>query len=75
MLPLARREDRLEHGCISFGQSYDTVFWIASELAGSPGDERVAVYAGTGRCGIFRGVAFARIEGEAIKEEIAVTSQ
>ncbi|MEI6786497.1 MAG: SNF2-related protein, partial [Verrucomicrobiota bacterium] len=49
----------LEHGCIVFSQYYDTAHWIASELAKSLPGEPVAVYAGAGKSGLFRGGEFA----------------
>jgi superfamily II DNA or RNA helicase len=60
----------LEHGCIIFSQYYDTAYWIASELARSLGDEPVAVYAGTGKSGIFRGDAFASVDRDEIKQAV-----
>ena len=60
----------LEHGCIIFSQYYDTAFWIASELAKTLPGEPVAVYAGTGKSGMFRGEDFASIEREEIKKAV-----
>jgi SNF2 family DNA or RNA helicase len=60
----------LEQGCIVFSQYYDTAFWIASELARTLPAEPVAVYAGTGKSGMFRGDAFASIEREEIKKAV-----
>jgi superfamily II DNA or RNA helicase len=60
----------LEHGCIIFSQYYDTARWIASELAKMLPAEPVAVYAGTGKSGMFRGDAFASIEREEIKSAV-----
>jgi len=57
----------LEHGCIVFSQYYDTAFWIASELAGALKGEPVAVYAGSGKSGIFRGDEFASVDRDDIK--------
>ncbi len=57
----------LEHGCIIFSQYYDTVEWIAQELAISLNDEVVAVYAGAGKSGLFRGDQFNTVEREVIK--------
>lgn len=64
------RKNWLELGCIIFSQYYDTVYWFASELAKTLGREPVAVYAGTGKSGIFRGEEFASIEREDIKKEV-----
>jgi superfamily II DNA or RNA helicase len=60
----------LEHGCIIFSQYYDTARWIASELAKTLPAEPVAVYAGTGKSGMFRADAFAAIEREDIKKAV-----
>jgi hypothetical protein len=60
----------LEHGCIVFSQYYDTVLWVASELAGILSDESIAVYAGAGKSGIFRGESFASVERESIKKAV-----
>jgi len=60
----------LEHGCIIFSQYYDTVYWIGSELAKMLPGESVAVYAGVGKSGIFRGEDFAAVEREEIKAAV-----
>jgi superfamily II DNA or RNA helicase len=60
----------LEHGCIIFSQYYDTVFWVGSELAKTLKTEPVAVYAGAGKSGIFRGSEFAAVEREEIKKAV-----
>jgi SNF2 family DNA or RNA helicase len=60
----------LEHGCIIFSQYYDTAQWIAKELAKSFTGEVVAVYAGAGKSGLFRGEQFNNVEREVIKAAI-----
>jgi superfamily II DNA or RNA helicase len=60
----------LEHGCITFSQYYDTVYWVGSELAKILPGEAVAVYAGVGKSGIFRGEDFASVEREEIKAAV-----
>lgn len=60
----------LEHGCIVFSQYYDTVRWVASELAQMLADEPIAVYAGAGKSGIFRGTSFATVERDSIKKAV-----
>lgn len=60
----------LEHGCIIFSQYYDTAYWIAEQLAEALSGEPVAVYAGTGKSGLFRGNAFAAVEREDIKRAV-----
>lgn len=60
----------LEHGCIVFSQYYDTALWIASKLAAELPGEPVAVYAGSGKSGMFRGGAFAGVERDDIKSAV-----
>ncbi|HDS7362492.1 phospholipase D-like domain-containing protein [Morganella morganii] len=60
----------LEHGCIIFSQYYDTAEWVAKELAKSFNGEIVAVYAGVGKSGLFRGEQFNNVERELIKSAI-----
>lgn len=60
----------LEHGCIIFSQYYDTASWIAMELAKSMPTDVVAVYAGIGKSGIFRGEQFNTVEREVIKAAV-----
>ena len=60
----------LEHGCIVFSQYYDTVRWIASELARILSDEPIAIYAGAGKSGIFKGDSFASVQRESIKKAV-----
>ncbi|GCQ74118.1 helicase [Escherichia coli] len=60
----------LEHGCIIFSQYYDTAEWIAKELAKSLKGEVVAVYAGVGKSGLFRGEQFNNVERELIKSAV-----
>jgi hypothetical protein len=60
----------LEHGCIVFSQYYDTAYWVASELARAIRGEAVAVYAGTGKSGMFRDEAFTSVDREEIKKAV-----
>ena len=60
----------LEHGCIIFSQYYDTAYSLGSALAKSFSSEPVAVYAGTGKSGLFRGDYFASVEREDIKNAV-----
>jgi len=60
----------LEHGCIVFSQYYDTVEWIARELAATFKGEVIAVYAGAGKSGLFRGQQFNNVEREVIKSAV-----
>ncbi len=60
----------LEHGCIIFSQYFDTVNWIASELAQELDGEPIGVYAGAGKSGLYRGADFAAVEREEIKAAV-----
>lgn len=60
----------LEHGCIVFSQYFDTVQSLAATLAASLPNEAVAIYAGAGKSGIYRGKDFASVEREDIKTEV-----
>jgi len=59
-----------EHGCIVFSQYYDTAKWVASEIAKTHPDQVVAVYAGMGKSGLFRGEDFSAVEREYIKAAV-----
>jgi superfamily II DNA or RNA helicase len=60
----------LEHGCIVFSQYYDTVRSLAADLASAISGEAVAIYAGAGKSGIYRGTEFASVEREDIKAAV-----
>lgn len=60
----------LEHGSIVFSQYYDTAFALARQLATLLAGEPVAVYAGVGKSGLFRGDQFAAVEREEIKAAV-----
>ncbi len=60
----------LEHGSIIFSQYYDTVYWIAKELASLCSGELVAVYGGSGKSGIFKAETFSSVDREEIKAAV-----
>ncbi len=60
----------LEHGCIIFSQYFDTTEWIAKELAKAFAGEVVAVYAGAGKSGLFKGEQFNTVDREVIKSAV-----
>ena len=60
----------LEHGCILFSQYYDTALWVGKELAKLLGKEVVAVYAGTGKSGLYKAGEFVSAEREDIKKAV-----
>lgn len=60
----------LELGCIIFSQYYDTVYWVASELAKLFPNEPIGIYAGAGKSGIYRGDSFASVDRDDIKKAV-----
>lgn len=59
-----------EHGCIIFSQYFDTAKWVASEIAKAHPDQVVAVYAGAGKSGLFKGEEFSTVKREDIKDAV-----
>lgn len=59
-----------EHGCIIFSQFYDTAKWVASEVAKTRPEQVVAVYAGAGKSGLFRGTEFSTVQRDYIKDAV-----
>lgn len=57
-------------GCIVFSQYFDTVNWIAKEIAAVYPEEIVAVYAGAGKSGLYKGDRFISEERDTIKRMV-----
>ena len=57
----------LELGCIVFSQYYDTAHWVAQSLTAPLPGERVALYAGAGKSGVFFDGEWRSVEREEIK--------
>ena len=60
----------LELGCIIFSQYYDTAYWIAESLTARMPGERVALYAGAGKSGVFFDGEWRSVEREDIKTAV-----
>ena len=60
----------LEMGCIVFSQYYDTVRWIGESLTRHLPTETVAVYAGSGKSGLFMGGEWKSVERDVIKKAV-----
>lgn len=56
-----------ERGCIIFSQYFDSASWLAERLSRRLSDEPIALYAGSGRSGLWRGGTFSRLDREPIK--------
>lgn len=59
-----------EHGSIIFSQYYDTVNWIATELARVLPGEVIAIYAGLGKSAVLRDGERSSVEREEIKAAV-----
>ena len=64
------RKTWAEHGCIIFSQYYDTARWAAAAIAKAQPDRVVAVYAGAGKSGLFKGDEFSTVDREFIKDAV-----
>ena len=60
----------LELGCIIFSQYYDTAYWIAESLTARMPGERVALYAGADKSGLFFDGEWRSVEREDIKSAV-----
>jgi superfamily II DNA or RNA helicase len=60
----------LELGCIIFSQYYDTAFWIAESLTARMPGERVALYAGADKSGLFFDGEWRSVGREEIKTAV-----
>lgn len=60
----------LERGCIIFSQYHDSARWLAEQLVQDFPGERIAIYAGSGKSGIWQNGEFARALREDIKQQV-----
>jgi superfamily II DNA or RNA helicase len=60
----------LDLGCIVFSQYFDTTKWVAERLTERLPGETVAVYAGTGKSGIFLDGEWRSVERDQIKKAV-----
>lgn len=70
VLECLKRKDWLEKGCIVFSQYYDSVKWLAEQLVNDLPGERIAIYAGSGKSGIWQDGKFTAVGREAIKLQV-----
>ncbi len=63
-------KDWLELGCITFSQYYDTAYWVAKSLTQKLPEEKVALYAGAGKSGLFYAGEWRSVEREDIKRAV-----
>lgn len=60
----------IEQGCIIFSRYYDTVSWIGSRLSNQLKEETIAIYAGSGKSGLFLSGEWRSIDREQIKKAV-----
>jgi len=60
----------IERGCIIFSQYYDSSRWIAEKLSRDLKSEKIGLYAGGEKSGIFVDGVFERVEREDLKETV-----
>lgn len=63
-------EGWLEHGCIVFSQYYDSVWWLAQELAQELPGELIGIYAGANRSGVMSRGQFESRHRDALKDSV-----
>ena len=71
VLDCLKRQGWLDKGCIIFSQYYDSVKWLAEQLVNDLPDERIALYAGSGKSGIWQDGKFTAVGREDIKLQVA----
>ncbi|MCX5991388.1 MAG: phospholipase D-like domain-containing protein [Chloroflexi bacterium] len=67
VLDCLRGRSWLDKGCIVFSQYYDSVQWLAKELVLDFPDEPIAIYAGSGKSGMWKDGSFTPVDREEIK--------
>ena len=70
VLDCLKRKDWLAKGCIVFSQYYDSVKWLAEQLVNDLPGERIAIYAGSGKSGIWQDGKFTAVGREEIKLKV-----
>lgn len=60
----------LHRGCIVFSQYYDSIKWLAEQLMDDLPGERIAIYAGSGKSGIWQDKRFMSVAREDIKLQV-----
>ena len=60
----------LDRGCIVFSQYYDSVWWLAHQLARELPDELIGIYAGAHRSGVMNRGVFERWRRDALMDAV-----
>lgn len=72
VLACLRQRRWLERGCIVFSQYFDSIRWLADQLREDFPDEPIAIYAGSGKSGVWRDGQFVSTGREEIKQRVRI---
>ena len=67
---LLQDEGWLDRGCIVLSQYYDSIWWLATQLAIELPDESIGIYAGASRSGLMRNGAFRHLDRDTLKDDV-----
>ena len=70
LLKILIDDNWIERGCIVFSQYYDSAYWVAENLSNDLPDEKIGIYAGGDKSGIFIGGIYERRSKEEIKQMV-----
>jgi len=70
LLKILIDDNWIERGCIIFSQYYDSAYWVAENLSHDLPDEKIGIYAGGDKSGIFIGGIYERRSKEDIKQMV-----
>jgi hypothetical protein len=70
LINLLKRDKWIDEGVIIFSQYYDTVEWIARKLSEIFTDQKIGIYAGSGKAGYFINENFYKKTKDDIKEMV-----
>lgn len=64
-------EDKwIKRGCIIFSQYYDSAYWVAENLSKDLKKEKIGIYAGGNKSGIFNNGIYEKVSKETIKKMV-----
>jgi SNF2 family DNA or RNA helicase len=70
LLKLLLDDKWIERGCIIFSQYYDSAYWVAENLSSDLSNEKIGIYAGGDKSGIFIGGIYEKRSKEEIKQMV-----
>ncbi len=70
LLKLLLDDNWIERGCIIFSQYYDSAYWVAENLSNDLPNEKIGLYAGGDKSGIFIGGIYEKRSKEEIKQMV-----